>query len=93
MILRPDGPGQPPHRMIQPGVQFLQEFLLAPVQFRMIRHSAQHGVELSVFIQRDFHILFRIAGRLHDMGAVPAPFRQSDVLVSGQQQVEGQFLA
>ena len=50
-------------------------------------------METPVFVHRYFNVSSRIAGCLHDMGAVPLPACQGNVLVSGQQQVKRQFFA
>ena len=50
MIFRPDRPGKMAHRMIQPGVQFIQQLLFILCQFRVIRYGAQFGMEMPSFV-------------------------------------------
>ena len=91
-LARPDIPGQMSDGPVQPILQVLPNFAFqrSPGLLRTGRHKRRSKAAFIVHLY--LHILPCVAGRLYDMRAGPFPARQGDMLVSGQKQVDGEFL-
>ena len=92
-VSRPQIFGEVPDRTVEEMFKVLTDRFLLFCPCLPLRRCQKTGGERTVLRHLNAHIFFRIAWRLHHMGAMPAFPGKRNMLMPGQKQVDGQLFA